>query len=206
MRLIRGIVLAGLVVSSTRFASADPIEIQELIDGKEHTILLGNAAAPQLEDPQIWVRRLRRGSIPFFGLTFTFDSTTGTGVFDFFNAAPATLYSLTFVVTPGGPPSDVSSLFACGVDSELSILPFNNCQFKQAGDTNSPTIVTFYGPPGLPGQSHFAININGFQPGTHVQATAAPVPEPGTVALCAAGIVLLFAGWLLRKLRSPELS
>ena len=205
-----------LLLSSQVFA--DGVAVDELVNGKPALIVLDpddyNSGVP---DPRVAIRRLRRGSIPFYGLDFSFDLSDGSGSVDFRNAGSETLYSLTLTITPGGP--GAPEVFSCGDDSLLSdVIPFTNCLFLETGGPNSKSIVIFYGGPGLPSQSHFFVTLDGFDSAVEVSAQGStspfngppvgargdpsPVPEPGTLALFVGGLALLLGARRLDKSRS----
>jgi len=219
MRLFRLLLLGAMLVFLCPQAFADTVAVDELINGKPTLIVLDpgqyNSGVP---DPRFAIRRLRRGSIPFYGLDFTFDLSDGAGSVDFRNAGPKTLYSLTFTITPGGPGGAGPEVFSCGDDSELSgVIPFTNCLFLETGGPHSESIVTFYGGPGLPSQSHFFVTLDGFGSAVQVSAQGGttplsgppvgtsgspdPVPEPGTLALFIGGIAVLLGRRRLGKSR-----
>jgi len=200
MKILYALVLCALVGFSSHNLFADAVQLEELINGQNVWVTLKPGQAVDT-DPRILVRRLRRGSVPFSGYSFSFTSGTGDGTFDFFNDNPRPLYELTFTITPGGPADSIGALFACGVGSDYRILPFSDCLFKQEGDIESTTVVSFFGRPGLPAFSHFAIDLQGFPSNTLVSAVATPsaVPEPATTALFLTGM-----GALLWKRRLPK--
>jgi hypothetical protein len=207
-----------LVLSPQAFG--DTVALSELINGKTTLLVLDPAQyGVGVPDPRVALRRLTRGSIPFYGLDFSFDLSDGTGSVDFRNAGSETLYSLTLTITPGGPAGAGPEVFSCGDDSQLSdVIPFTNCLFMQTGGPNSETIVTFYGGPGLPSQSHFFVTLDGFDSSVQVSAQGGttpvngpavgalgspdPVPEPGTLALFFSGVALLLGRRASRKKRS----
>ncbi len=179
-------------------ALADTVAVDQLIGGKDTLTVIDEQRfdAEPPHDPQIVVRRLRRGSVHFHGLSFSFDSPSGSGIFDFFSANDFGLAEVVFTITPGGPSRAVNSLFSCGVGSELKALPFSECRFAEMGDDVSSTVVSFSSP-GLPPFSHFAVELTGFAPNAHITATATPAaPEPGTILLLLTG-----AGALLTRRR-----
>ena len=203
MRVLRALVLCGLVGLSSHRALADAVAVNELVNGTEILRVLDPSqyghGTPA--DPQVTVHRLRRGSAPFKGYRFSFVAPDGSGSFDFFNDNPLTLLDLTLSISPGGPPNNVPALFDCGVGSDFNFLPFSSCSFIQTGDSNSPTVVLFFGGPGLPPFSHFALELAGFEPDTLItgMATPANVPEPAPMALLLTGMGTLLAGVRLRK-------
>jgi len=165
MRLFLSLLFGMLVFQCPR-AFADTVAVDELINGKPTlSVLDPGQYTSGVPDPRFAIRRVRRGSIPFYGLTFNFDLTNGSGSVDFLNASPETLYSLTFTITPGGPAGSGPEVFSCGDDSELSgVIPFTNCLFLETGGPQSTSVVTFYGGPGLPSQSHFLVTLQGLAP------------------------------------------
>lgn len=203
MRILRTFLLGAILLSLSSQARADTVALSELIGGKQTLIVLDPGQYnPETPDPRVRVKRLRRGSMPFWGLEFSFDLSDGTGIAHFRNAGTATLYSLTLSITPDQPVATGPELFSCGADSELiGLIPFSNCRFLQTGGTDPTTIVQFYGGPGLPSQSHFAIELDGFNSGVQVNATASATstPEPASVALFLAG-----AAWVLRRSKSHQ--
>jgi hypothetical protein len=219
MRLFLSLLFGMLLFQCPR-TFADTVAVDELINGKPTlSVLDPGQYTSGVPDPRFAIRRVRRGSIPFYGLTFNFDLTNGSGSVDFLNASPETLYSLTFTITPGGPAGSGPEVFSCGDDSELSgVIPFTNCLFLETGGPQSTSVVTFYGGPGLPSQSHFFVTLQGF--GSAVQVTAQggttpingasvgtscggdPVPEPETLGLFIGGVALLLGGHRLGRSRS----
>jgi len=188
---------------------ADTIAYEFVQNGTPTLVLLNSAAFENgtPPDPSVLVRRLKRGSIPFTGYTFTFDATTGAGLFDYYNGNDFYLSVLALVINPGGPALDAEAMFACGIESELAVLPFSDCSFAQFGSDDSATAVTFFGSPGLPPYSHFAIVLNGFPGNAQVVATAlpgAPAPEPGTWILLLTGVVILAGARWRRTVPDPK--
>ena len=196
MRLCRIFLLGAAFLLLSRHAFADAIAVDELIRGHNTLVVLNPAKyGSELTDPRVSIRQLQRGSTPFYGLDFSFNLSDGTDQADFRNAGPATLYGLTFTITPGGGAGEGSEVFSCGVATDLAApIPFNNCLFMHVGGPDSPSIVRFYGGPGLPSQSHFSVELDGFASNVGVSAVASPtsaVPEPGTLALFLGGVALL---------------
>jgi len=197
-------------------ASADTVAVNELVNGKPTLVVLEPAEyTNRLPDPRVALRRLRRGSIPFYGLDFGFDASAGGASVDFRNAGSETLYSLTLTISPGGPAGNSPEEFSCTDDSALSsVVPFTNCLFLETGGPNSESIVTFYGGPGLPSQSHFLVTVEGFGSAVEVSAQGgttplnsppgdpSPVPEPGTLTLLVGGLALVLGRRRLGKNRS----
>ena len=142
-------------------------------------------------DPQLLVRRLKRGSIPFSGSTFGFSAATGTGFFDYYNNNDMILSALTVTIDPGGLPSANASIFSCGIESELPAVPFTNCSFAAFGTNLNATVITFFGGSGLPPYSHFALGLTGFPANAVVVATAelTPTPESASFVFVLAGLV-----------------
>lgn len=175
---------------------ADTIAYQVVQNGTPALVLLDPAAfaSGSVPDPSILVRRLKRGSIPFTGYTFTFDAATGAGLFDYYNGNAFFLSALTVIISPGGPALDAEAMFACGVDSQLAVVPFSDCSFAEFGSDASATEVAFFGSPGLPPYSHFAIVLDGFPSNANVIVNAvpgAPAPEPGAWILLLTGLMIL---------------
>ncbi len=205
MRPLWTVLLCATFILASSHAFADTVALEEIINGKPTLVVLdpgqfGSGAT----DPRIRIRRLHRGSTWFWGLGFSFDLSGGTGQADFFNAGAATLYGLTLTIMPGGPASDNPEVFSCSADSELEgLLPFTNCLFKETGGADSRTVVKFYGGPGLPRQSHFSVELGGFDSNVQVIARGDPnpVPEPGTLALFLGGAALLLGRRRSRKSR-----
>ncbi len=189
------VVLGAALFLLSSHAFADIVAFEELTNGKPTLVVLDPGQyGSGVTDPRVAIRRLRRGSTPFWGLDFSFDWSGGMGQADFFNAGAATLYALTLTITPGVPASDDPEVFSCGAESDLSgLIPFVNCLFMRTGGADSSSVVRFYGGPGLPSQSHFAVEMDGFDSNARVSAVASPspVPEPGTLALFLGGVALL---------------
>src|SRR6516164_4569208 len=212
MKLWHVLLLGFTLLLLSSQASADTVGVYEVINGKPTLIVLQPAEYRSgLPDPRVALRRLRRGSIPFYGLDFSFDLSNGSGSVDFRNAGPQTLYSLTLTISPGGPAGNGPEVYSCGDDSVLSdVIPCTNCLFLETGGPHSESIVTFYGGPGLPSQSHFFVTLDGFGSAVHVSAQGGttpvngasvgtscggdPVPEPETLGLFIGGVALLLGG------------
>jgi hypothetical protein len=220
MRFLYGVLLSATLVLLSDQAFADTVALNELINGKSTLVILDPGQyGIGVPDPRVAIRRLARGSIPFYGLDFSFDLSNGVGSVDFRNAGPETLYSLTLTITPGGPAGAGPEVFSCGDDSALSsVIPFANCLFLATGGPHSESIVSFYGGPGLPSQSHFFVTLDGFGSAVQVNAqggtipvsgpavgalgNADPVPEPGTLALLLGGLALVLSRHRLSVNRS----
>jgi hypothetical protein len=219
MKSFHTVLLSAALVLLSSQAFADTVALDELINGKPTLVVLDPGQyGIGVSDPRVGIRRLSRGSIPFYGLDFSFELSDGTGSVDFRNAGPETLYSLTLTITPGGPGGPGPEVFSCGDDSTISdVIPFTNCLFTQTGGPHSESIVTFYGGPGLPSQSHFFVTLDGFGSAVEVSAQGSatpvsgpavgalgdpdPVPEPGTLALLFGGVTLLLTRHHSRKNR-----
>jgi len=220
MKLCHVLLLGSTLLLLSSQASGDTVAVNELINGNPTLVVLAPTEYTSgVPDPRVAVRRLRRGSIPFYGLDFSFDVSNGGASVDFRNAGPETLYSLTLTITPGGPAGNGPEVFSCGDDSVLSdVIPFTNCLFLETGGSHSESIVTFYGGPGLPSQSHFFVTLDGFGSAVQVSAQGGttpmngpavgalgspdPVPEPATLALFIGGVALLLNRHWSRKYRS----
>ena len=197
MRLGRTLLLGAALLLLARHTFADAVAVDELIKGHPSLFVLDAARyGIDVPDPRVMVRQLRRGSTPFWGLDFGFDLSGGTGQADFRNAGPATLYGLTLTITPGGGGGEGPQVFSCDAATDLDAsIPFTNCLYTNVGGSDSPSIVKFYGGPGLPSQSHFSVELDGFASNVAVSAVATStpeaVPEPGTLALFLGGVALL---------------
>ena len=139
MKLWHVLLLGSTLLLLSSQASADTVGVYEVINGKPTLIVLQPAEYRSgLPDPRVALRRLRRGSIPFYGLDFSFDLSNGSGSVDFRNAGPQTLYSLTLTISPGGPAGNGPEVYSCGDDSVLSdVIPFTNCLFLETGGSHS---------------------------------------------------------------------
>jgi hypothetical protein len=209
MKILRLIVVFGLVCLSSHQALADAVVADTLVNGQSvwtvlQPSLLGNGS---LDDPRIVVHRQGRGIRPFatgVGDEFSFLARDGSGVFSFYNDTTQTFHDLTFTLSPGGPPSDLATLFDCSVTSDNNTLPFSNCNFLNMGSVNSETIVQFIGGPGLAPLGDFSIELFGFDPNTLVRVQASPLgtPEPASMLLVLTGIGALMGrrkfreGWV----------
>jgi hypothetical protein len=220
LRSCQILLLAATLLVLSSQASADTVALNELINGKPTLVVLDPGQyGTRVPDPRVAIRRLVRGSIPFYGLDFSFDLSDGAGSVDFRNAGPETLYSLTLTITPGGPAGVGPEEFSCGDSSALSdVIPFTNCVFLETGGPHSESIVTFYGGPGLPSQSHFFVTLEGFGSAVQVNAqggttpvsgraaealgTSDSVPEPGSLALFMGGVAMLLGRHRSRKKHS----
>jgi hypothetical protein len=220
MKSVHIVLFSATLVLLSSQAFADTVAVDELVNGKPTLVVLEPGQyGIGVPDPRVAIRRLRRGSIPFYGLDFSFDLSDGAGSVDFRNAGSETLYSLTLTISPGGPAGAGPEVFSCGDDSELSdVIPFTNCLFMETGGPHSESIVTFYGGPGLPSQSHFFVTLDGFGSAVQVSAQGGttpingpavgalgspdPVPEPATLALFIGGVALLLNRHRSRKYRS----
>ena len=193
MKRTKVAVLGSLLVLCSAGARADTIAYYDVTNGNSILAVLQPDAyyAGDGTDPQLLVRRLKRGSIPFSGPSFSFFANTGTGFFDYYNNNPMILSTLTITIDPGGLPSASATIFSCGIESELIAMPFSNCSFGAFGSNLDATVITFFGGPGLPPFSHFALELAGFPANADVVATAelTPSPEP-------ASLVLFFVGLL----------
>lgn len=199
------LLMAGvMVVLTARKSPADVVAVQQYINGASVLDVLkpGPIDFTTIDDPQMIVRRLIRGSVPFSGLSFSFDALSGSGDFDYYNGNSFALASLTFTILPGDPAGITDSMFACGIQTQLTLLPFSNCRFSQFGGATTPTILSFYGGSGLPTHSHFDVEMNGFQPNSSVSAEATPLltPEPGMAVLILSGIGSLLTQARPRKI------
>lgn len=205
---LRGIVfLCAFVAQSWQVARASTIAYEEMTAGVPMLVVQDPASyyGSLGTDPQLMVRHLKRGSIPFWGLTFTFDAPTGTGFFDYYNANDLILDDLTVSIIPGGFSDPV--IFGCGVESDFLLLPFWNCGFTQFGTDSSATVINFSGGPGLPPYSHFALELTGFPANANVTvaASARAAPEPQPAQLFMTGVlVLATAHWLRRSRGSVD--
>lgn len=204
MKISRWGVLLVAVVACSGVLEASPVDIQEVIRGEQVTFFLngGVLADQSVEDPQVALRRLKRGSIPFSGLTFSFAALAGSGFFDYYNSNAFDLFTLTLTITPGGPPASTASSFGCGIETDVTgVFPFSSCEFQQTGSDVTSTIATFTGPPGLPPHSHFAVELDGFPANAQVSAAATPdpVPEPGVGLLFLSGLALVCGPGLVEK-------
>lgn len=196
--------VAGLVTS---IAFADTIRYEYVVNGVIETVNYNPGwfdTGPPV-DPQLAVRRLKRGSIPFTGYSFSFDDNSGTGSFDYYNDNDAILEELTVTIMPGGPDSLESAFFGCGINSDVTTMPFSDCTITEFGTDASSTVITFFGAPGLPAFSHFEFELTGFPAGGTVSVSAIPevTPEPETLFLILTGAALLGCARWFRKLRSP---
>ena len=193
MKLTRTAVFCALLVLCPLGAHADTIAYYDVSNGRSTFVVL----QPDLyysgdgTDPQLLVRRLKRGSIPFSGPRFGFSAATGTGFFDYYNNNDMILSALTVSIDPGGLPSANASIFSCGIQSEFAFLPFYDCSFGKFGTNLDATVIAFFGGPGLPPYSHFALGLTGFPANAEVVATAelTPTPEPQSVVLVFGGFV-----------------
>lgn len=205
MKILRVLVVFGLAALSSHQALADAVVVDTLVNGKQVSTVLQPSLfgiAP-LDDPGVTVHRIKRGSPSAWGVDdeFSFLTSQGSGVFDFFNDTSQTFHVLTLTMVPGGPPDNILTLFNCQVLSDFNDLPFSNCRFLEMGNSNSDTVVRFSGGPGLPSFSDFSIDLVGFAPGTEVSVQASPLvtPEPGSLALLLTGMSMLVGGRKLRK-------
>ncbi|HXJ91669.1 MAG TPA: hypothetical protein VMT20_02165 [Terriglobia bacterium] len=207
MKVFKFLLLASAVGLFAGSARADTIAYDVVVNGANELIVLNPAAyeSENVLDPQLVVRRLKTGSVWFTGFTFSFSDDTGTGFFDFYNDNPASLTDLSITVTPGGPASDLDSIFACGIESQLDVLPFSNCMINEFGTDQTSSVLTFFGEPGLPPFSHFAFELIGFPAGGTVTVSATPqaAAEPGSLTLILTGGILLSAAGWLRRRRNP---
>ena len=135
------------------------------------------------------------------GLTFTFSSQTGTSpgtspcviagisdsVCDFVNVSGQTWFNLVWTISPGSP------FTTC-----LGTLGFTNCSVQQ-GDSTHPSIITFFGGPGISNAGAFGVSLVGWNAPTTV-SVAANVPEPSSVVLSVTALVLIaYRAWSLRS-------
>jgi len=204
MKVLKFLFVVGAACLLTGSARADTIAYNVVVNGANQLVVLNPTAyeSENVIDPQLVVRRLKTGSVWFTGFTFSFSDDSGTGFFDFYNDNPDSLMNLSIMITPGGPASDLDSIFACGIESQLGVLPFSNCMIEEFGTDQTSSVVTFFGEPGLPPFSHFAFDLVGFPAGGTVTVSATPqaTPEPGSFTLIlAGGILLVAAGWLKRR-------
>jgi hypothetical protein len=169
---------------------ADTVAYEDVVNGVDSLTVLnsGAYAAGDYVDPEVVVRRLKRGSIPFEGFIFEFNSDSGTGFFDYRNNNDVALLDLTLVIT--GVYGDANMAFGCGIQTQLDALPFSSCVYRRigTGTTDSSTVITFFGAAGLPAQSHFAILLTGFPADATVLAQAipeasSPAPPPSASPL-----------------------
>ena len=203
MKLIQAAILCALFALCSTGARADTIAYYDVSDGNSILQILepepyyaGNGT-----DPKLLVRRLKRGSIPFSGPRFSFSANTGTGFFDYYNNNDMILSALTITIDPGGLPSASASIFSCGIQSELALLPFNNCSFGAFGTDLNATVINFFGGPGLPAYSHFSLDLTGFPANAAVVATAelTAAPEPVPSMLFFVGLLGLAFVWARRR-------
>jgi hypothetical protein len=204
VKLIQVPLFCALIALGAAGAHADTIAYFQVTQGVSTLVVLDPASyySGAGKDPQLLVRRLKRGSIPFTGFEFGFAAETGTGFFDYYNDNDASLAELTLSITPGGPASESASIFGCGVESEFPWMPFSACSFGEFGTDVSATVVNFFGGSGLPPYSHFAIELTDFPANATIVATAVPqpTPEPESLALILTGALGLGAArWLRRR-------
>src|SRR5215472_5435476 len=157
MKVLKFLFVVGAACLLTGSARADTIAYNVVVNGANQLVVLNPTAyeSENVIDPQLVVRRLKTGSVWFTGFTFSFSDDSGTGFFDFYNDNPDSLMNLSIMITPGGPASDLDSIFACGIESQLGVLPFSNCMIEEFGTDQTSSVVTFFGEPGLPPFSHF---------------------------------------------------
>jgi hypothetical protein len=196
---------AGLLAGTAR---ADTIAYNVIVNGVNRLIILDPAAyeSENVTDPQLVVRRLQTGSIWFTGFTFSFNDNSGTGFFDYYNNNDDYLEQLSVTITPGGPASDMDSVFACGIETQLAELPFSNCLITEFGTDQTSSVITFFGNPGMPPFSHFGLELTGFPAGGTVTVSAvpaSPTPEPASLALVLTGGLLLGVAVCLKNLWHP---
>jgi hypothetical protein len=209
MKVFKFLLLASSVGLLAGSARADTIAYDVVVDGVNKLIVLNPGAyeSENVVDPQLVVRRLKTGSAWFTGFTFSFSDDSGTGFFDYYNDNNDYLEQLTITITPGGPASDLDSVFACGIQSQLNALPFADCLITEFGTDQTSSVITFSGGVGMPPYSHFGFDLTGFPADGTVTVSAtpsatpgSPVPEPASLALVLTGCFLLgMAGWLKHR-------
>lgn len=209
MKVLKFVFLAAAASLLSSSAKADTIAYDDVVDGVSTLIVLNQTAyeSESITDPTLVVRRLKTGSIWFTGFTFSFSDDSGTGLFDYFNDNNAYLGELSITVTPGGPSADLDSVFGCGIQTQLNELPFSNCLIQEFGTDQTSTVVTFFGSPGMPPFSHFALVLAGFPAGGTVTVSAIPgaaTPEPGSLALVLTGCLLLGIAVCLKNFWHPS--
>ena len=143
-------------------------------------------------------------------LPFSFTSPTGTspgtsscviaGVnddpCDFVNVTGTNWTALYLVILPGDPSTSCSFLD----------IGFTNCVIDQQGSSSLPSIIDFFGGPGIPNTDAFGVSLVGWSPGTTFEfSTNAPpviTPEPQTIMLALPGVLILIIGERWRKISS----
>jgi hypothetical protein len=207
MKVLRFLFLVTAVGLWAGTARADIVAYDIIVNGVNKFVVLNPEAyeSENVTDPQLVVRRLKTGSIWFTGFTFSFNDDTGTGFFDYYNNNNDYLEQLSVTITPGGPASDLDSVFACGIESELDELPFSNCAINEFGTDQTSSVVTFFGNPGMPPFSHFGFELVGFPAGGTVSVSAVPAatPEPSSLALVVTGCLLLGIAVCLKSVSCP---